>query len=542
MLRRIRRLARNNEGAVAPTVALSLVALIAAGGIAFDYARLATLDTELQGAADQAALAAAGQLDGESGACARAAAAAANLLSNETRTANETASRAITVNTASESTCDATGSVQFYQSYNQTDDSFGDAATSDANAKVVLVRVNPREAVYALTPIVGAFRSGNIDAEAIASLGSSVCRVPPVMMCNPAEPDGNKDLDFDFNPPVGAGLRLVVDTPDAPGNFGFLRIDEPGAGGVAEQLGYDNPPIGCIAASGGVETEPGDMQAVRAAFNSRFDISQNGSKTCPGKDGVCSPSANSRKDLIRSSGCGLASSASQPDWQESAFPYRGRTDQKPLSTTYPMSGTRTYPDIMGYPRDLCHATSVAGNCSSANGGLIGDAAWDIDAYFQVNYGWNHSDWMAKTVDADGVPLAATAADVAGVSRYDVYKWEMENPSKVPSTAKTQPSKTGYNAYSTPVCRAPGVTPSSTVADRRRLSVAVVNCEAQDVGGHKKNVQVRKWLDVFLVEPALARTDRTTNGDIYVEVIGVASSGANSTDNLPTRRDVPYLLR
>ena len=42
---------------------LSLFALIGAGGIAFDYARLAALDTELQKAADQAALAAATQLD-----------------------------------------------------------------------------------------------------------------------------------------------------------------------------------------------------------------------------------------------------------------------------------------------------------------------------------------------------------------------------------------------------------------------------------------------------------------------------------------------
>ena len=55
---------RSASGSVAPTVALSLVALIAVGGIAFDYARMASLDTELQQAADQAALAAATQLDG----------------------------------------------------------------------------------------------------------------------------------------------------------------------------------------------------------------------------------------------------------------------------------------------------------------------------------------------------------------------------------------------------------------------------------------------------------------------------------------------
>src|SRR5688500_19808441 len=101
-------LVRNSEGAVAPTVALSLVALIAAGGIAFDYARLATMDTELQNAADQAALAAASQLDGETGTCARAAAAAAGLLANETLLANDaTASRAVVGE--NESACEAIG-------------------------------------------------------------------------------------------------------------------------------------------------------------------------------------------------------------------------------------------------------------------------------------------------------------------------------------------------------------------------------------------------------------------------------------------------
>ena len=41
------KLRRDLNAAVAPTVALSLIGLIAAGGIAFDYARMAGLDTEL---------------------------------------------------------------------------------------------------------------------------------------------------------------------------------------------------------------------------------------------------------------------------------------------------------------------------------------------------------------------------------------------------------------------------------------------------------------------------------------------------------------
>ena len=65
MGRSVRSFWRNSEGSVAPTVALSLIGLIVMGGVAFDYAQLAAMDTELQQAADQAALAAATQLNGK---------------------------------------------------------------------------------------------------------------------------------------------------------------------------------------------------------------------------------------------------------------------------------------------------------------------------------------------------------------------------------------------------------------------------------------------------------------------------------------------
>src|SRR5438445_10235397 len=176
---------RNADGAVAPTVALSLTALIAVGGIAFDYARLASMDTELQGAADQAALAAAGQLDSQSGACARAAAAASSLLVNKTYFANDGAGTSVAVPTSGVTTCAGNASIRFYQSYNQVTDVPGTAATSDANAKVVIISITPRQAFFAHTPIVAslaATRSGSLGAQAVASLGSAICKVPPVMI------------------------------------------------------------------------------------------------------------------------------------------------------------------------------------------------------------------------------------------------------------------------------------------------------------------------------------------------------------------------
>jgi hypothetical protein len=198
---------------------------------------------------------------------------------------------------------------------------------------------------------------------------------------------------------------------------------------------------------------------------------------------------------------------------------------------------------MGYPRDMCHAVSVTGVCSSVTGNaIVGDGDWDRDAFFRVNYGLTHDQWMDLT-DEDGNPLAATEADVASVSRYDVYKWEVANPTNI-NTRKNLSG--GFTSFSYPVCRAPGITPGPTSTDRRRIPVAVVNCEAQNLRGHRTNVAVRKWLDVFLVEPSIARGNgpdqRTTNGDIYVEVIGVTTSGAGNTDSLPLRHDVPYLIR
>src|SRR6476660_403294 len=123
---------RNADGAVAPTVALSLTALIAAGGIAFDYARMASMDTELQSAADQAALAAAAQLDGSDGACARASAAAHGMLVNRTLMANDGNASGRDITVPDEPTCDADGQIRVYKDVGKTVE-----ATDDADAKFV---------------------------------------------------------------------------------------------------------------------------------------------------------------------------------------------------------------------------------------------------------------------------------------------------------------------------------------------------------------------------------------------------------------------
>ena len=124
---------RNQQGATAALYALALPALVAVAGVGFDYSRLAGMDSELQNAADQAALAGVTQLDGNDG-------------------------------------------------------EGVDAATSDADAKYLEIVLNDRAAKYAYTPIAGAL-AGELHASAMAGINSAICKAAVLFMCN-MEGDG----------------------------------------------------------------------------------------------------------------------------------------------------------------------------------------------------------------------------------------------------------------------------------------------------------------------------------------------------------------
>ena len=520
---------RSTSGAVAPTVALSLFGLIAAGGIAFDYARMAGLDTELQSAADQAALAAAGQLDGESGACARAARAASALLTNGARFANDAQGFAITV--ANEADCDGTGSIRFYQ-----DKLKATAATNNDNANFVELNVNSRTANFALTPIVQVFSSGSLSAIAFAGVGQAICKQPPVMLCNPDEPSGNSNELYSFNAVAGQGMRLVTGDADAPGNFGWLEsnigdeTDSNGSPALFAALSYNTPPGECQPVDG-VTTKTGMVAAALSSFNTRFDVFANGNPTCPGKPGgVCSPSINSRKDLVCKSSGGISCNGNA-NWTESANPYR------PQSASSLPDDKSQDPDIMGYPRDLVHAIP-------SSTVIMGDGQWDRDAYFRVNYGWTPAQWTSRLSSS--------------VTRYELYNWEINNQSvqvnMAPATYKgiAVPQSLSGNdtAFGKPATGREGIDPRTSSIDRRKLSVAVLNCDALEAKGKTKNVPVAMWLDIFLVEPSFVRKGSfggkknqtfTQDKEIYAEVISATNVSASTSGSQVVLRSVPYLI-
>ncbi len=513
-------LRNSTSGAVAPTIAMSLFALIAVGGIAFDYARLAGLDTDLQNAADQAALSAASQLDGRANACLRAANSARTLITNNARFANDGAGLAISV--ANETGCDASDNIRFYQDKAKTT-----AATSNDNANYVEITVGTRTANYALTPIANRLFSSTIAATAYAGVGQAICKVPPVMLCNPDEPAGNKNENYAFNPAAGVGLKLITGNASQPGNFGWLEATfSNGANGLAAALGYDSIQADCQQVDS-IATKTGMDAAVLKAFNTRFDIYANGNTTCPQQyGGICSPSINSRKDLVCTSNNGTSCN-NNASFDVSPNPYRP-------TTVAALTGS--YPDIMGFPRDLCHAVKPA----QQSCGIVGSGTWDRDAYFRVNY-----NWTSQGAWTGGTGLSASA------TRYDVYKWEILHPSVVNGSKSygigvPQVISGKITAFGSPATGTAGITPGGTTSDRRVMSIAVVNCRAATIAGKTSGIRPPKWLDVFLVEPAIQRGNGanayTDQKEIYVEVIGTTGSGANGATNTQVvQRSVPYLI-
>jgi len=157
------------------------------------------MDTELQQAADQAALASATQLDRSDGARARARAAIQNagtnrLASNLTRFAQADATSGLSVEITGITFCKA------FDDSKANNATACTAATADSDSAFVIVTTQLRTARYALTPIVGAF-SSSVTASAVAGVQSSICNVAPLMVCVPSD-------DFPTDADVGKGIIL----------------------------------------------------------------------------------------------------------------------------------------------------------------------------------------------------------------------------------------------------------------------------------------------------------------------------------------------
>ena len=407
-LRVIRSFGSGKGGAIAPLYAIALLALIAIAGVAFDYGRLMAMQSELQNAADQAALAAVTQLDGKPGARERARQAARTYFVNQTRVANDDKGRAITI---------ADGGFTFF-----SDGVAGTLATSDDDSHAVEVAVDLREVFYALTPVVDAISSGGITASARAGLRKAVCNLPPIMVCV-------DHANFSIPAETGESLRMRWRSsndvaPLAPGNWGF--IDVKGEKGSQYELG-ENQSNYCAPLEN-LETEPGFRSTEPVALNTRFDMPTN-QLTCQENGDFC-PAQGVRKNWAIAYDATVVSP--QPTLTIAdvrtlaACPASAPTGKKAQWTPFADIQLIDRATADTFTMDSCFYN---GTCS-----YLGDGTWGIDRYLAAHH-----------------PGVSRSAFRTG-SRYEIYKWELQSPA-----TRLSPKIVGFN---------PDIKPQATGADWR----------------------------------------------------------------------------
>jgi hypothetical protein len=535
---------------------MTLFGLIAVGGIAFDYARLASMDTELQQAADQAALAAATQLDRRTGAQARAATAiqdptvANRLAKNLTRFSNDGDTDGTSVEIADITFC------------SDFDDSIADTATActdttdDSDSAFVVVTTKTRTAEYALTPIVAAI-SGDIEATAVAGVESSICNVAPLMVCV-------ADDDFPTVNDIGKGIvmKTAGGSAWAPGNYGFLDFGNGNPAVLSALLG--NGLNGCQSQDDN-ETEPGNKNATDA-INTRMDVyagaNKNDASNCVPSTGVACPAQNTRKDMTLTMTYELKQSntlpqPTAPNCGEPATPTTGNPNP---SIVYGNDFLKNE-GSQQFGRDLCHYTDTCPGTGGAKN--FGNGTWNRDAYIAAN----HPGQTATTIAA-AIGGGATAAKL---TRWQVYQWEIANM----NTGKLDPKQIGPEvvtfkdqganrtwtivkqcAFNKPRFASAA---STAVKDRRVLPIVAANCDnLKGKGAAFEDYVILRVFDVFLTEPSLQRdttylttylagsgvtpTQQTDDKEIYGEVIGPAEPVGSAGGFQYYARNRPYLIR
>lgn len=531
---------RDEAGVLTILSLLFFVMLMAAGGLSIDLGRLYGERGQMQAFVDNAALSAASQLDRSHDAMDRAVCAAMGT-SNSNCTAAGLAGATDTFSTNAPGNFTVT-KVTFLKSLDSSwqpsdatpapndqvlctfnfDTSTGigswsasscdTVAANNAESQYVEVVTAPRTVSYFLLPIIdfiGTLKGAastidqqSLSLRATAGYKQVICDNVPLMVCNPDESTGSKGVDFDLNGDDD-GKQLFAygqsnGGPIGPGMFGLLATFGSGANAVRDAFSKADPNTTCTEESvpprTGVAAGP-DSQGV----NVRFDIFNGGGL--------------SRKDSTIN--------------QTAPVVVKGETttvNGNSNSCQYNQSS-----QTMPYPRDHCFMSN--GGSSGAGGTGCGDA--DSNGTYRMgDCHWARQEYWTQNHPSDPQPTGYIDASnpCGGWTRYETYLYEASH--QVNRDEKGGPS-----------CS----TSATTSADRRVFTIAVVNCESEDVTSAV--VPVKAYAHVFLTEPvgntAWSGNSRggltwptIQNADTYVEVVGVVKPG----DNTGKLHQFPVLYR
>ncbi len=504
-----RSLARDRGGAAGVYVAMISAVMVGMVGLTIDLGRLWTLNTEAQDAADAAALAAASQLDGTATATTRAynAAQASTGLVTNAQALSSAGAGNVSIQTvdflaalpASDTTAIAGANILCS----------GTGCTAAQSAQVHFVRVTtqlvPHQNWFLVA--VGAPVNSATSAAAVAGNTPVMCQSTPVFICNPqeADPPTGQGSGAGFDITMWQGKQLLLTqgggTTWQPGNYGLL--DVPNCGGatscLAQELASTPSGASCIST---VSSKTGNVTPVNAAINTRFDIwFPPGFKNPSNVPASQLPAADVIKGLVPGT---LGN---------------GKVD---CSSFVPPPGL-----VQALPRD----NSFSGQNSS-----FGNGQWNCAGYMAVNHpsvslSGNFA-WCGASTDA--------TANFPSQSRFNLYKEELglnsptigipNNSTKSPAgedgQIPEQPNACATSTWSPPAGCSGNDPDLCTIANRRLLWFAVIDCRANSFSGSSPPIIPIAFVKGFITEPVGYVPGQTLNSsanqNIYLEFAGQAT--------------------
>lgn len=528
---------RRQGGAILVLSVLFLVVLLAAAALVVDVGRLYVLRTQMQNAADTAAMAAAAELNGQLGARERAIKAATQMLSHKGPFSSSNDKDLLNHLKNYYDPADPDNSAIVFYSWigaeydletpppcdtSMTTDGKC-LATEDSDAYYVKVVLDPLITTaevddfgidFYFAPSMAIFFGGDpvlqgtTKVSAVAGAGGPVfCEYPPMFMCAyeegpPTDSGTYPGLD------VGDQVKLkdrAANTPWGPGNVGFLQVDEDieiplddnsgtilekNNDAIAASLGNEFLRRSCSPAI--VSTQTGvDTQKTRKAFNTRFGIYESYDKA------------------------------------KNAFPPAPNTVDYPLDDTFTVESSSYDVDAFkgnGWTSSVTDCL-VGGPLAPDCGGYTRPETFSRDDYIQYNHG-----------DPGSIP------PLADNSRYSLYEWESSSTLNSPSLdTGTLTNIDDRNASSQEDCSTrstgkPGSqhcwlhngtpldgNPNLGTLDRRVLYVAVIKCSQFNITGNTPDINLNQQGDFpfhrfFLTQHAQAPSD----AEFFAEYLGPVS--------------------
>lgn len=246
-----KKIRRGERGSVMALSAIAMLSILLAAGLGVDISRFYTAKTELQNAADAAALAAASALNSSPSGITNAR-DRAMLEMNKYNFNNGTVSIADTA-------------IRFSVNLNGTYLNYTDAYNSPANIRFVEV-TTPQMAIPVSFSAMVLGSSKNMSATATAGLSvplNSFCNFIPLSV-----------IDYDIPMVPGQTYTIRADTggSPSPGNYQILAVAGPGGVDVGFGIGAGVDACASPGETYYVDTKPGlTAGKVRTGLNSRFD-------------------------------------------------------------------------------------------------------------------------------------------------------------------------------------------------------------------------------------------------------------------------------